>query len=346
MKKIILIFISIILIVGCEQQLNSRLGVDGEKNGKSIGSIDNYKSIEPGKTPLIFAPGIVNNGLNNRDLAMSPDGKEIYFTTTTSNYSFATILCSKLTEQGWTKPEVVSFGQDPNSITIEPCLSTDGNTLYFASDKPISDSVNTDDMNIWKTTRGANGWNNPEPLSSQINSKQGEYFPSVTNSGTLYFTREEDNRINFTYRSILIDGQYSTPERLPKVVQLGQNRFNAYISPDESFLITPAMGVEDTVSGVAYYISFRNEDDSWSKPLNMGMTVNQDLGRGWSASLSNDGKYLFYMSSRGMDSKMIPEKLTYDFINNLQTRPQNGNSDIYWVNAEFIDELKKKIEWP
>ena len=40
----------------------------------------NYLGQElPGMTPRLFAPGIVSTGLSERDMAITPDGDEIYF---------------------------------------------------------------------------------------------------------------------------------------------------------------------------------------------------------------------------------------------------------------------------
>ena len=33
----------------------------------------------PGMTPQVFAPGIVSTGLNTRDIAITPDGKHLFF---------------------------------------------------------------------------------------------------------------------------------------------------------------------------------------------------------------------------------------------------------------------------
>ena len=337
-----LIIILSLLLSSCEEQLASRLGLDisTDDNKTLIG--DYFGQITPDSIPQVFAPGIVSNGLNNRDITITPAGDEIYFVSNTPNYNYAAIFVISRENNVWNDPQVVSFGTNTNYISIEPCLSFDGNTLFYASNKPVSDSSKKDVMNIWKVNRIDNNWAEPIPLDSNINSNQGEYYPSLTKYGTLYFTREEKNRINFIYRSEFRNGTFTPPERLPIQVNCGKNRFNAYISPDESFIIIPAIGVEKEVVGTNYYISFRNDEDHWSNPQNMGNKVNDNLGQGWSASLSPDGKYLFFMSSKGLDENLLPEKLSVEFFANLQTEPQNGNSDIYWVSTDFIDDLRSQ----
>ena len=340
MKKFIIITLSFLVIsTSCKQQLESRLAGNISNENDGIPTGEYLGQTLPGLEPILFAPGIVSNGLNNRDITISPDGNEIYFTSSTSDYSYATVFCVKREDNEWSIPKVTSFGSSTNYIVIEPCLSYDGNQLFYASDKLIGDSSIAKNMNIWMVEREDDNWGEPILLDSTINTSQGEYYPSLTKTGTLYFTREEPNRINNIYRSKYINGSYALPEKLPEQVNCGRNRFNAYISPDESFIIIPAIGVEKDVAGTNYYISFRNTDNGWSEPINMGDKINKDLGRGWSASISPDGKYLFFMSSKGLSNQSKPNHLSYEFFEELQTHPQNGNPDIYWISSGFIKEL-------
>jgi len=48
------------------------------------------------------------------------------------------------------------------------------------------------------------------------------------------------------------------------------------------------------------------------------------------------------MSKRSIQNELKPEKLTYDFMRKAHNIPKNGFSDIYWVSANIIEELKPK----
>lgn len=342
MKAIIVTVILVLILTSCEEQLNSKIGYDYVANDPGYYSGDYIGQPTPDSTPRLFAPNIVCDGLSNRDITISPDGNQIYYTTTTSNYSFATIFVIQREKNVWSNPKVVPFGKNPDIKVIEPCLNSTGDILFYVSNKPVDDTL-VGDMNIWKVNISQSGWSSPEPLPYPINTNAGEYYPSITRKGTLYFTREHEKGMNYIYRSKLLGNSYGKPEKLPQQVNCGTNRFNAYIQPDEKFIIIPAMGVEPDVTEVNYYISFRDLHDNWSDPINMGPVINNGLGRGWSASLSPDGSYLFFMSSKGMKSGEIPERLSREFLFDLQTSPQNGNADIYWVKADFIVDLKKDI---
>jgi len=298
----------------------------------------------PGAEPELFASGIVTTGLFTRDIAMTPDGKEIYFCVSVGNYTYSTIICTKLENGRWTKPEVAPFAADPRDTNIEPFISTDGQKFYFLSDRPDIAAGDTikGDQDIWVMDRTENGWSEPYNLGAPINSDGSEFFPSLTNDGTIYFTRaKKGERPNFIYRSRLVDGKYTDPEKLPAQVNSGPTQFNAYISPDESYLIVCVFGRKDSYGATDYYVCFRNEDDTWNEPINMGDKINTDGGREYSPYVSPDGKYFFFMSSR--TKPLIgsqEENLTFDKLQKMHNQPENGNPGIYWIDAAFIEKLK------
>lgn len=296
----------------------------------------------PGKTPELFAPGIITTGMLTRDVAMTPDGKELYFCVAVGNYTFSTILVTKEVNGQWTEPEVVPHMEDPNYMNFEPCISHDGKKFFFLSNRPDTAKGKTKgNQDIWVMERTGNGWGEPYNLGGPVNTKDGEFFPSVTRDGTLYFSRSK-GRQNLIYRSRLKEGKYIEPEKLPKQVNCGAAQYNAFIAPDESYIIVPAVGREDSLGGTDYYIVFRNKDDTWNEPINMGEKINTPGTREYSASLSPDGKYLFFMSSRTLPKEKLPAKLTYRFLKEIYNKPQNGNSDIYWIDAKIIEDLRLK----
>jgi hypothetical protein len=294
----------------------------------------------PGLTPEIFAPGIISNGLPNRDVAISPDGNEMYFGLHTPDFKYSTIIVTKQIDGVWTTPEVVSFASDPRYVYLEPALSFDGKKLFFLSNMPKDSTDNPGEEDIWVVDKINNEWGEPYNLGEPVNSAGKEFYPSLTEDGTIYFTRTETGqRTHCIYRSRLVDGKYTIPEELPEQVNCGTNRFNAYIAPDESYIVVPAVGVEGGLGGVDYYIVFRNEDDSWQEPVNMGPKINSPTGAEWSFYISPDKKYIFYMATKGLPEEKLPESLSLEFFLNLSSMPQNGNSDIYWIDAKIIEEL-------
>ncbi len=90
----------------------------------------------PGLTPQLFAPGLVSTGGFERDLAITPDGREIYFGVAGPAYQYSAVVVTRLVDGRWTEPEVAPGFEDPRYLGLEPALSPDGNTLYFLSTRP------------------------------------------------------------------------------------------------------------------------------------------------------------------------------------------------------------------
>lgn len=292
----------------------------------------------PGDTAELFAPGIVSNGFNNRDMAMTPDGSEFYFAVNMRNFELSTIVTIHQTRGGWDGPYVPAFARDHNLKFLEPAISPDGSKFFFVASQ--KDGKNNND--IWVMNREAEGWGEPVKLGDTINTAVSETFPSLTNSGTLYFSRvSEDPAVEHIYRSKLVDGSYTEAERLPENVNAGKTRFNAFVAPDESYLIVSVYGREDSLGSIDYYIVYRNLQDEWSEPVNLGDRINTAGAQEYSPFVSRDGNYFFFMSSRlPEDDDLNDDTYSLDGLNKVFNNPQNGNSDIYWIDAGFIEKLR------
>lgn len=294
----------------------------------------------PGLEPRLFAPGVVSTGLATRDLTMTPDGHEIYFSVSVGAANV--IMVTRQIDGRWTEPEVAPFSG--RFLDIEPAISPDGQRFFFLSTRPQADQEPREGwvyQDIWVMDREGGGWGEPTNLGPPVNTEAPEYYPSVTADGSLYFTREGADGVSATYRSRLVDGAYGEPELMPPQLNCGTNRANVFVAPDESFAIVPTMGRKDGLGGFDYFVTFRSADDRWSEPVNLGPAVNRPEGREWSASLSPDGRYLFFMSSRQTSSAAVV--LAGRTITELLTaslEPGQGASAIWWVSSEVIAALR------
>ncbi|MBN1819834.1 MAG: PD40 domain-containing protein, partial [Prolixibacteraceae bacterium] len=284
-----------------------------------------------------------NTGMPTRDITFTPDGKEIYFCVNIGNSSYSTILYCKETEKGWTNPEVLDFATDPNYIYIEPFISPDGSKLFFVTNKGTDFTPENQFLtDIWVAERENGLWGEPSPLDTIINSKGSEFYPSVAENGNLYFTREEGRE--FIFRAEWVNGKYSKAEKLPAQVNGGLARYNATIAKDESFITVPVFGLPDSKGATDYYVSFNDPEKGWSNLISLGEQVNSASRLEYSAGFSPDGKYFFFMTS-----KTFPEskkELTFNVLKEMHNEPENGNSNIYWMKAGFINELKTGAIYP
>lgn len=76
----------------------------------------------PGPEPVLFAPGIVSTGLFERDVAMTPDGREVYWTVGGPGQSWVTTMVSRREGGGWSAPEVMEHMTDPGSTQVPPAI--------------------------------------------------------------------------------------------------------------------------------------------------------------------------------------------------------------------------------
>ncbi len=298
----------------------------------------------PGQEPELFAPGIVDAGMYTRDVAMTPDGKEIYWTATIGSWTLTTIVFSRQVDGHWTSPEVAPFAADPHYHTIEPCISPDGKLFFFSSDRPGPQNGKEADFDLYVMERRGDGWSEPLSLGAPINTEKGEYFPSVTRDGTLYFTRDNGPGSGDIWRTRWVGGHYAPPEKLPYEVNRGNSQFNAFVDPDETYLILSEQGQRANLGTVDYYIVFRNPDDTWTEAVNLGPAINGKKSEGYSAYVSRDGKVLFFASARVRpDLTGAGEKLTYARLKELHNSGGNGTSAIYWVDAGFLKDLNPAL---
>jgi hypothetical protein len=301
----------------------------------------------PGAEPELFAPGIVNSGLPTRDITLAPDGREIYFRVMDGGFAHTAVVGTRLRGGRWTAPEVPSFSADSRWKTMEPHITPDGRRFYYTSDRPADPAASQPaPMGLWLMDRAADGtWGPPRRLPGSINGADGTFFATVTRGGTLYYGRDEDDGTGSIWRARAEGTGFAAPEKLPAVVQAGRARYNPFIAADESYLIAAVQGLPDSLGGLDYYAFFRNEADRWSQPLNLGAKVN-DEGQNVSATVSPDGRYLFFASARLERARVTPPTLTFEGMKKLALTPgANGCMAIYWVQADFIARLRAKAIW-
>jgi hypothetical protein len=285
----------------------------------------------PGIYPEIFVPEIISTGMSESSIAVSPDGKEIFYTVHAGNSE--TIVTTRLENGSWTIPEIAPFSG--KYLDGFPAIHPDGSKLYFHSYRPLdNDSLIADVVNIWFVEKTGSGWSDPKPVGPPINGDGFVCCPSVTKTGTLYYSKKTKDGGEKIYRSRFLNGQYMEPEELPPQVNREKEQFHAVISPDESYLIVPR---ED------YFVSFRDENDQWSNLIKLGDSINSMIS-GWCPSISSDGKYFFFAAYPQIKwNKYFEKRHTFEDLQEITLfHPAPEKTDIFWVDAKVIEELKPK----
>ena len=269
----------------------------------------------PGMTPEVFAPGIVSieEGKEYK-ITFSPDLQEIFFTRRTPKGRNDRLWYNRLENGKLTIPKIAPFSYD--CLESDACFSPDGKRLYYSSRRPLPGEEGLSQRNnIWFTDRTAEGWNEPQLLGSPINDYQPVYF-SFTNSGTLYFTCPRPREICCAE---LKNGQFSEVRRLPDEINYLKFVAHPAVAPDGSYIIVDSYYLENNRIVGSLYVSFNKPDGSWTQAVSMKEALNaSDSDIYASARVTPDGKYIFF-------EKYIRE---------------TDKSDIYWVDAKVIDEIK------
>jgi ankyrin repeat protein len=273
----------------------------------------------PGDTPELFARGIVSSIRSlHTPIVFSSEGYDAYWPVSVpipgTGYTRGVIFYSRVENGAWTKPEPVAFNTSDDH-TGDPCLSPDGNRLFFLSSRPLEPGGSSRGENIWYVDRTGSGWSEPKPVGDAINSVDLHWQVSVAGNGNLYFGSSEGGGYgqNDVYVSRLVDGEYQAPENLGTVVNTETPEFSPFVAPDESYLLFTRV----TESGkTRLYFSRRTPDGGWSKAKDMGPSVNSGSGE-LCPVVSSDGRYLFFLSRR------------------------NDVAGVYWMSTAVIDSLLK-----
>lgn len=266
----------------------------------------------PGSEPEMFAPNFVSTEYFTHSGVFHPNGKEFYYTKESVESNYGTIMVSKLIDGVWTKPEPSDIEGEYREI--DPFITPDGMTMYFNSNRPLVEgdtAINNAD--IWKVLREEDGWGYPIYLGEKVNTPDNDWYPTFTNEGRLYFSTGPGQDSNIYY-SEQINGVYQEGISLGDSVNSEAYDYDPFIALDESYVIFSSRR-EGGFGGPDLYISYRKEDGTWTKAKNMGDTINTNTAD-YAPAVTRDGKYFFFTSNKA------------------------GNSDIYWVDAAIIEELR------
>ena len=128
----------------------------------------------PGAEPEVFAPGFVTTDMYTRDVAMTPDGSELYFGVLLGSIS-AIMETHRGPDGVWSEPEVASFSRDSRFFNLEPHVSPDGSKILFLStrvDDPTPEQLrNWSSQDIWVADRTESGWGEPYNLGAPVNTE-------------------------------------------------------------------------------------------------------------------------------------------------------------------------------
>jgi len=292
----------------------------------------------PGETARLFGAGLVSTSLYERDIAFMPDGREIYFSVMLRGNGYRMVICRlKLAGGRWQGPEVAPFSGVYNDV--EPFITRDGRRLYFVSERPAGGGP-PKDPDIWYLDRQGDGWGPPVNLGPPVNTPGKEYYPSLTDDGTLYWCADYPDSVggeDLWCARPSGDG-FSGRINLGPGVNTPQGEYNAFVAPGGEWIAYSSEGHGDGRGGGDLSISFRHSDGVFGPAVNLGPGVNSPSFE-YCPVLSPDGRYLFFTSHRLEQD--FPLKLDYRTILGIAGSRFNGAGNLYWVSSEVISRLRE-----
>ncbi|MBL0034318.1 MAG: OmpA family protein [Flavobacteriales bacterium] len=134
----------------------------------------------------------------------------------------------------WTIPEPFEHNSTAYSV-MHAAFTSDGGTLYFASDMPGGEGG----MDLYACKRKGEGWTLPENLGSRINTEANEVFPFSSPNGMLYFSSDREGGMGaLDIHSSSFDGKkWSAPVALPAPVNSSANDlgYTSYLTDRSGF---------------------------------------------------------------------------------------------------------------
>jgi hypothetical protein len=252
----------------------------------------------PQGKPEIF-PLFVNKGFFAAErIAITNDGKEILYSEIKGYYPIKgeNIKRYIYTDGKWKGPFDLFDG-------YAPALSVTGDTLYFER-KDL-----TNNSEAYLSVKTEQGWSNPKRILTVL---VKAHYCQITGKGNYYISTKSENSIGLNdWSRVVINGPDTTAVSLGKPLNTPWENLDFFVSRDESYMIVtnrPRLG-----------ISYKNEDGSWTNPINFGPKIDFGLGS-WGPYVSPDNKYLFFTTG---------------------TKPDYSDVYVYWVRIDgVIDSLK------
>lgn len=238
----------------------------------------------------------------------------------------------------------ISLGENINSPYNESAcvLSPDGKYIYVTRKRhPENTGANIQDDVWWSKLDSQGKWERLQNIGFPINNSGNNHVVSVSaDNKTLYllntYTQNGEIKSGGISKTKLIDNKWTIPE---DVNILGYNNINQFstfnMSADESIL-TMSMENAESFGGLDLYVSFKTGTNQYTKPLNLGETINT-RENDFNCFLAADNQTLYY-SSVGRDGFgsadiYFTKRLDSTWLN--WSEPQNLGEEINSASAEI-----------
>lgn len=290
----------------------------------TIGKLGNDIFISNKVNDIWTAPKKITTQLGDKFLLtsfLSNDGKVLYLTS--DDPENCDILVSANEKNKWTK--IIKFKKPINTKSNEThvCLSNDGNTMYFTSNR----KGGVGEFDIYKATVNADGiWGDPVNMGSEINTPYNESSPFLSpDEKYLFFSSEGHDGLGG------YDIYYVNLEGTQKVVNLG---YPANTADNDEFYF-PLNGFK---TGLISYYDKKGSGKKDIAQINISRYTNLN---GMIAAQTGTTDKPFKVSIFDKDKNDTIAKLESPISKSFSQKVGHGNYTVYVKNSEFIPFTKE-----
>lgn len=203
---------------------------------------------------------------------------------------------------------VENLGSQVNSEynEINPMISPDGKTLYFAR---ISHPNNTHgtkgSQDIWYSeldpTSGK--WGPGRRMGFPLNKDEYNCAYSITPDGNSMLIKGQYNNGTYETRGFSLSKKtasgWSPPQKIdiPGYVNMSKGQFDCGFMSADGKVLLMAFSEKKNSKEDDLYVTFRQKDGSWTKPMDLGVEVNTKFTE-TTPFLAPDGATLYFSSNR------------------------------------------------
>jgi Tol biopolymer transport system component len=276
--------------------------------------------------PELVAPGVVSTGDFEQNFSLTPDGQTAFFAKVRPDLGHSVILLTRWRNERWSEPEIAPFSGRHDDT--DPFVSPDGRRVFFISKRAAEPSgAPRKDWDVWVVERREDGFGPPRRLGPNVNTTADELYPSVTRRGTLYFSSERSGGLGHAdlYRAQPEGDDYGPAYSLTEL-NSPLSEHDAYVDPDERYLIFIVRGAPEGLGGADLFVS-RREGERFAPRRALKNPLNSP-GWDWCPSVSPDGRWFYFSSSR---VRTHPAPASYQELIDQLRGPGNGHGDVYRV---------------
>lgn len=316
----------------------------------------------------------LNSKLHEAIVTFSQDEQQIYVTRNRQEEQdprrnpvirLEILSAKKSGGDSWTEPEALPFN-DPSFSVAHPCLSPEGDRLFFSSDMPGGFGGKDIYLSFWD----GESWGNPINLGPGINTEGDEITPFFDKNGHLYFA--SDGHFGLGGQDVykvqdLGDGRWSEVVNLGPPINtkdhdfgfiIHQDNKHGYFTSDRS----GGMGADDiygfiwdepevrqayrfkvvngqSMGGVGLVTAKVHEDGRFLTTDSEGyFTIEASKGECFSLSFVSEGYEPKHWEDCVSTVQDAPNVITIG-MQELEKKPADPPKDVFYFDLEVVDNL-------